>query len=959
MVAVSDAPAHADLLGRNREFSRITDVVFGRGGSQCVAFLRGDPGVGKTFLLDAADDLAVASGIRVLRASGVENETAMVFSSLHQLLYPVLDLSGQLGARERAAILAALDGGGPVDSQLTGIAAAALDLVSLAAKSQPLLLVLDDVQWFDQASAEVLAFVVRRLRGIDAATLICARSGADTAFDSSRLPEIDVRPLEADDANLLLTRISPQLESGVRERVLAGADGNPLALEELARASVDNEAAVTELSIELPLSRRLERIYAARVDELSEQVRGELLRAALSGQIGWGSSENRPAAGLYTPHHAEEAVALGLLVGEPSGLGYRFRHPLVRSAIVQASTGAERRAAHADLALVSAAYPERRAWHLAGAATEPDESVALALVEAARLVTMRGGASSAVSALTRAAELSPNIMDRSRRLADAAYIAGQSAQLEVSAHLLEESRRGPVDDADPYAATVSEMYILLYRNGEVNDAHRGLLRVLRTAPTDSASTEALQRALNVLITFSLFSGDARVWASTDSEIERFGPRVDAVTHVYRDAWGDVARSGHSVRFRLAENFDDVEANREPWSAMRYAVAAFYVDAVADYRNYVHRIVDHEGAAGAITNVMVGLEVLALDYIAMGELDSADATARRGLGLAETHGYALFAHQFTGYLGMTAALRGHSVEADRHRAAVDRWGRERSVGLLTQYASLIGTANALAQGDWEGAYRHATSVTTPGTFTPHSEQAPRMLLDLVEAAVLSGRKEEARAHALAARDARFELISPRYELMTLGALAFSAENVSVSEHSAVRRDQGSTRSLYEQALAVEGASEFAFDYARVRLNYGGWLRRNRELTRARDELARALAAFELVGAEPWAERARQELRAAGVAATQLPETDRASRTGPRATTLSPQEIEIARLAAQGLTNKQIGAQLFLSARTVSSHLYKIFPKLGIVSRSSLRDALEQERPDAVPESSGAVIDQSGD
>ncbi len=941
MGGVSGGPERTEPLGRDREFARMTEVVFGRGGSQCVVFLRGEPGVGKTFLLDAADALAVASGIRVLRASGVENEMAIDFSSLHQLLYPVLGLTARLGERERGVILAALGRGDPVGSQLTGVAAAALDLVSLAAGSQPLLLVLDDVQWFDHASAEVLAYVVRRLRGIDAATLISARAGASTVFDSGRLPEIDVRPLTSHDADLLLTRISPQLEPGLRARVLAGADGNPLALEELVRASVSNELVVSELPVDLPLSSRLERIYAARLDELSEQVRGELLRAALSGQIGWGGSDHRLATELYTPHHAEEAVALGLLVRDSSGIGHRFRHPLVRSAIVQGSTASERRAAHADLAAVSAAYPERQAWHLAAAATEPDEGIALALVGAARLVTLRGGASSAVSALTRAAELSPNIKDRSRRLADAAYIAGQSAQLEVSARLLEESRRGPVDDVDPYATTVSEMYILLYRNGEVNDAHRGLLKVLRTAPTDAASPEALQRALNVLITFSLFSGDARVWASTDAELERFGSRVDPISHVLRDAWGDVARAGHSVRSRLAENFDDVEANREPWTAVRYAVAAFYVDAVADYRHYVHRIVDQEGATGAITNMMVGLEVLALDYIAMGELDSADATALQGRELAEAHGYALFAHQFMGYLGMTAALRGHTGEAERYRAAVDRWGRERAVGLLVQYASLIGTVSALGRGDWEGAYRHASSVTTPGTFSPHSEQAPRMVLDLVEAAVFSGRKDEARAHALAARDAGFESISARYELMTLAALAITSENADPTDDGVGRQAPETPRSLYRRALAVDGASEFAFDHARVRLDYGAWLRRNRELTLARDELGQALTAFEQIGAVPWAERTRQELRAAGVAATQVPQTD-PYRPVSR---LSPQEIEIAELAAQGLTNKQIGAQLFLSARTVGSHLYKIFPKLGISSRSSLGRALEDVRPES--------------
>jgi DNA-binding CsgD family transcriptional regulator len=925
---MSGRAAGLELIGRDRELSLIDDVVTRRPGSERVVFLRGDAGVGKTSLLDTAEEQAVESGLRVLRAWGVENETAIVFSSLHQLLYPILDSTALLSPHQEAVVLNAFGGGTDRSgSDQTGLATAILELLSTAARSHPLLLVLDDVQWFDRSSAEVLAYVVRRLRGSNTATLICARSNWTTVFDSTRLREIEVLPLSPHHAESLLARLHPRLEPRLRERVLADADGNPLALEELPRsASVAEVTGSSELPTDLPLSRRLEAIYASRVDELSPEVSAELLRAALSGKIGWDGLGEASTAGRYAPHHAEEAVALGLLVADPRGRGYRFRHPLVRSAIVQHATEAERRAAHADLAELSVAYPERRAWHLSAAATGPDESVALALVEAARLVTLRGGASSAISALTRAAELSPNVMDRSRRLADAAYIAGQSAQLEVSAQLVEQSRQGPADDADPYAAAVSEMYIRLYRNGEVNDAHRGLLKALRSAPAESASPAALQRAINVLITFSLFSGDPRIWASTDAELERFGVRVEDISRVYRDAWGDIARTGHSVRARLADNFDNAEAEREPWSAVRYAVAAFYVDAVADYRHHVHRIVDREGATGAVTNVMVGLEVLALDYITMGELDAADSAARRGLELAESHGYGLFAHQFMGYLGMTAALRGSAEEAERLRIAVDRWGRERAVGLLIQYAALIATLNALGQGDWETAYRHASGVTTPGEFTPHSEQAPRMLLDLVEAALFSGRRDLARHHAVAARDAGFERISARYELMTLGTLAMTAD------------DSDTPRELYVRALAVPGASEFAFDHARIRLGYGSWLRRAREATLARAELAEALGAFERIGAEPWAERARQELRAAGVIAAHASDPDALPSPSRGADRLTAQELEIARLAARGRTNKEIGAQLFLSARTVSSHLYKIFPKLGIASRSSLREAL---------------------
>lgn len=930
-----DTPSRSLLVGRDRELTRIDAIVTGRSASQRVLLLRGEAGVGKTCLLDAADERAVALGIKVLRASGVENEADIAFSGLHQLLRPLLHRALEVDPRQKAVILGALGQGSLTVSDHTMVMIAALELLDAAAEETSLLVILDDVQWFDPSSGAVLAYIVRRLDGFKAAALVAARSNLATIFDSARLPELELGPLTVEDATYLLATLHPDLGPQVRKRVLADAEGNPLAIEELPRSlGQEGLSELSKLPAELPLSKRLESVFARRVDELPPHIRKELLLAALDGQSGWLASGETRSASYYSPPDADEAFALGLLVRDSTGSGYRFRHPLVRSAIVQHATGAQRRAAHAELASFSASDPERWAWHLAAAATGPDERVAQALVEAARLVTLRGGAGSAISALTRAAELSTNVVDRSRRLADAAYVAGQSAQLEVSARLLEESRSLPVDEADPYAATVAEMYIRFYRNGEVNDAHRGLLGILRSSPVGAASPQALQRALNVLITFSLFSGDPGIWASTDAALLRFGSRVSEITHVIRDAWGDIVGNGHSVRSRLASTFNSAEAEREPWSAVRYAVSAFYVDAVGDYRQYVHRIVDRESASGAVTNLMVGLEVLALDYINMGELVSAEATSKRGLGIATEHGYGLFAHQFTGYLAMIAALRGSAAEADRLRAIVEQWGRERSIGLLVQYAALVATQNHLAQGQWEAAFRSATTITMPGTFTRHSEQAPRMVLDLVEAALFSGRSELARQHAIAARDAGLEQISARYELLTLGALAMTTpeppgKSSSLSENS-------ETQTLYLRALGVPGAGLFPFDHARVRLSYGRWLRRSREPGLARAELEEALGVFNRVGAEPWAERTRQELRAAGGSPGRPGEARTGLSSGPDLLTV--QELEIARMAARGGSNKEIGAQLFLSPRTIGSHLYKVFPKLGISNRAQLRDAL---------------------
>ncbi|MFG2358411.1 LuxR C-terminal-related transcriptional regulator [Streptomyces sp. NPDC048521] len=315
--------------------------------------------------------------------------------------------------------------------------------------------------------------------------------------------------------------------------------------------------------------------------------------------------------------------------------------------------------------------------------------------------------------------------------------------------------------------------------------------------------------------------------------------------------------------------------------------------------------------------MTLLQLLMLDHMGAGRWDEAEQTGRRGLELTTRHGYALFAHQFRAFLAMLAAYRGDTDSADGHRRAVEAWAGPRRIGYLTQYANAVGVMTALARSDHATAYRFATAITAPGEFAPHSQQAPRTLLDFVEAAVRSGHLGEARRHAQAALAAGLPALSPRLALVTAGAQAMTAQEEDAS-------------GLYEHALALPGAALFPFEAARIRLAHGERLRRDHETTAAREQLEVALRILTDLGGHPWAERARAELTATGVGI---------GTRGGGWQSLTVQERQIAQLAATGLTNKEIGAKLFLSPRTVSSHLYRIFPKLGITSRAALRDALD--------------------
>ncbi|MGV9380443.1 AAA family ATPase [Nonomuraea sp. NPDC003707] len=887
---------HGELVGRDEERSRLVALLGDEAGP--VLVLWGEAGLGKTALLDGL--AAAAAGFRVVRGAGAEAERDLAYAGLHQLISPLLPDSAGLDPGHRAAIDAAFTGTTGAAPQVMALGIAVLDLLTLVSAATPLLLVVDDGQWLDAPSAQVLAFTARRLAGTAVRVAIAVRAEVPSPFDGAGLPELVLEPLTEHAAAELLDLRQAGLDPYRRNLILRTAAGNPLALLELPRSTLLDSGTMT-------LSRRLEQVYGGRLRELPKQERGELLRAALDG-AGAGSARGVGAV-RYRMRGVGRAVEAGLLAPDPAGGEPVFRHPLVRSAVVQAATPNERRAAHADLARLYRDSPERRAVHLAAATVDPDDDVAAALEVAAVSATRRGGAAIAITWLTRAAELSRRSADRSRLLADAAFVAGQAGLLDTAQGLAEDAA------VDGPAAVITAGFVALYRDGDVAANHRRISALLESGIDDARLTE---RALSLLLAISQFAVDPVRWARTDALFDRFGDGVSPSTAIVRDTWGDVVNRGHGVPERIAEVLAGPAAVA-PWHAMRLMVSAFYLGVLGEHRALLRRMVDREAESGAVTSVMTLLQVVMLDQIATGAWAEAEQTGRRGLDLTTEHGYGLFAQAFRAFLGLLAAYRGDLARARELQAAVDAWGRPRGVGFLTEYAEAIGAAAALSEGEYETAYAYAAGITTPGGFTRYSQQATRTLLDLVEAATHTGRHAAARAHAEAARDAGLPALSPRLALLTAGALAITAP-------------QEEAGALFAAAVAHPAGAAFPFELARIRLAYGVWLRRARELVLARQALTEALGAFDRLGAVTWAERARTELRAAG-------KPTRAHRDA--VATLTPHERQIAELAATGLSNREIGARLFLSPRTVGAHLYKIFPKLGITSRASLRDALRMD------------------
>ncbi|WP_031010201.1 ATP-binding protein [Streptomyces sp. NRRL F-5727] len=904
------------MIGREREQKVLSEFVTAPGGQALV--LRGEAGVGKSTLLEHVVGLAHTHGHRVVRAAGVEAESELPFAGLHQFLYPLLSHIDRLDDVHRRVfdVVFGRNEGSPPSVMTLGIAV--LDLLSLAASEQPLMLVLDDGQWLDASSTEVCGFVGRRLTGSSVRLVVGLRSDVPSGFDTAALSELTVTTLSARASEELLNTRYPGLAPRIRRLVLDEAQGNALALLELppyvrgAPQARGPEAALGIRGVTLP--QRLQQVYGSRIKGLGDGVRAELLRGALDG-VEAGSASGHTRGTRYRMSDVDEAAAAGLLDIDPAGGTFVFRHPLVRSTVVQMATPNERRAAHAVLARVHHDDLERRATHLAASTVDPDEEVAATLEAAADSATLQGGAMAAVAWLTRAAELSESPTERSRRLGSAAYVAGHSGLLGQARQLI-HSDTGPGGHESP-ASVIASGYVAFFEDGDVRSSQRQVFATIENLRDEGVREpdENLTRLIDLLLAINQYASDATAWERTHELLAPLGDLVSPYSRIYQDAWGDVVRRGAGVRRRVEQAFSDLR-RLEPWDITRLGAASYHVDMLSQYRPLIQRTMDREMETGALADAMTMQHLVMLDQMAVGEWDEAERTGQLSLELTAAHGHGLFVQHTRAYLGLLAAMRGQVERARELQASVDSWARPRGVGFLTQITDAIGTTAALAEGDYEAAYLHAIGITPPGTFHPYAHQASRTLLDLVEAAVHTGRARQARTHALAARDAGLPDISPRLALTTYGALAMTAT------------DQAEADQMYRQAETHPAATHFPFELARIHLAHGIRLRHTSGRKAARHPLTLAYDTFRRLGARTWAERAQAELRTAGAQAT------------PSAflTALTWQERRIADLAAGGLTNKEIGERMHLSPRTVSSHLYRVFPKLGITSRAALRDAL---------------------
>ena len=893
------------ILGRDRELDAIAGLLDGVGERGGALLVRGEPGIGKSTLLREATRRASGSGMRVLGTTGVHAETHLPFAGLHQLLLPVLDHLDALPAPHREAVQAAFGMSGAPAPDLFRIALAALELIGDAAADAPVLLAVEDAHWLDAATADVLAFVARRLESEPVALLATLRDAPAISLGEAGLPELRLEGLGEGAAAAVLDHHAPSLEPAVRERLFREAEGNPLALVEL---PVPWQRDGAELSQWLPLTARLEQAFAARGSELPAGTRTLLLLAAVDD--GGLLAEVLDAAGRFPGVEAtldalEPAVSARLI--ELDDMRVRFRHPLVRSAIHQAASASQRQAAHAALAEALVGQPGRRVWHRAASVIGADEEVAAELEDAAALAQRRGDIVAAVAALERAAGVSPDAGRRARRLLRAGELAVELGRRDLAERMLREVE--PLEPGQLAHARITWIREMI-QAGIPGEAGRAAL--VRAAELARAEGET-DLALNLLWLVA-----SRCWWNDPGPEARrlvleaalrIGTVDDDLRILSIVAYVAPAEQGELIHDRLAmAPAGDAGATRLLGSA---AVTIGAFDQAATLLAAAAAELRDQGRLGHLSRVLV-LRAWAATFV--GDWDVALPAAEEAGRLAVETGEPVWAGGAQLVAAMLGALRGQHDEALSHAAAAEQAVLPTGAAFMLAGVQLARGLAALGAGRHEDAYGHLLRVFDPEDPAHHPFMRCWMIGDLAEAALHGGTREEAAA-LLAAIEA-----GPVSSPYGLAAIRFARALLAAPAEAGA---------LYQDALGSE-VRRWPFLRARVLLAYGAWLRRERRVAESRAPLRAAREAFDALGAGPWSDRARQELRASG-------ETSRRRATDAR-DELTPQELQIAQLAAEGLSNREIGQTLYLSHRTVGSHLYRIFPKLGITSRSELPGAL---------------------
>ncbi|MFI1051722.1 AAA family ATPase [Streptomyces griseoruber] len=898
------------VVGRETETAEIMRRVASDRSRSEVLILTGEPGAGKSVLLDLAADRARREGGRVLRAVGSESEAHLGFAGLHQLLRPVLGELDRLPARQRTALRAVLGLGEcpeAPDGMLVGLAV--LTLVSDLAESAPLLVVVDDAQWIDRASLDVLSFVARRMDSEPVTLLVGVRAAAVLPGLGKGYERLEIGPLSGEAAARLLDRQPTPPTGRTRVRILQEAAGNPLALVELARASAKRRLGGSGMEGPLPVTDRLERIFAEQAEFLPEATRRPLLLlAAADATDALMASRGLPEADDKAWVPAERA---GLV--RQDGPWISFRHPLIRSAVYHAASFEERRQAHLALVELLIEEPDRRAWHLAAATMRPDEDVSAALQRTADRARRRGGYAAAAAALERAAELSPRRADQARLLTEAAVMAVFTGQLGWVEHLAAEVRGRSEDPALISRASLATGQLMTLRR------HHAAAFALLTRIAAEAAAAHSPRVLDALAAAAVvcyYSGEE----SHQQKIEDLLCAMpDSTAGGALRAWVLAVSDPNGAGASLAPALPGLiaAAKDDAGGLTALAIVAWLLDQTALAARTFDEAFDRWQARGSLPDGL-GCAV-GWAYLEQGRWADARSVAAEiaavasaaGLDHAEACAHALDATVLA-LLGEPAdARRG----AERALVLVDPL-ESRSVAVSARRA--LGLA-AVAEGDYDTAYTQFRSAFTDDGDPVHYHVSYTVLAELAAAAVRRGRQQD--AAELLERSAR-----------RLGTGVSARITALLNRGRALLAEPDHAEPYFQAALADDTGEQWPFERAQTRLDYGEWLRRQRRIAEARPLLTAALDTFQRLGARPWIERAKAELRAAGIEA--------ASSVVPSAfTELSPQQQQIVQLAARGLTNREIGEKLFLSPRTVGSHLYRVFPKLGITARSQLRDVIE--------------------
>lgn len=910
------------LYGRRAEQRVIAGVLTrARSGRSGVLVIRGEAGIGKSALLEHA--VAETADMTVLRGGGVETEAELPFAGLHLLLRPVLGRLGDLPPPQAAALRGALalpggEGQSAEDRFLVGLGV--LTLLAELADEQPLLCVIDDAQWLDRASADALFFAARRLDAESIAMLFAARDDG-YAFVAPGLAELRLGGLDDDAATELLTASAGDLEPRARDRIMQEAAGNPLALIELPAVLSPGQrgSELSPLAFHIgtvsPAS-RVHDAYRDRLRRLPESAQAMLLLAAADDTADLGTVTRAADVLGFSPEDLEPAERAGLVHAGEGGV--TFRHPLLRAAAYHNATLSLKLAAHRALAQVldGTENADRRAWHLAAASAGPDDEVATELEHAAERARMRTGYAAASSAYARAAQLTADRENRARRLVAAAEAAVDAGRMERARELAAQATRfGTIPRVLARAARIRAA--LEFDQGSPRAAHGMLIAAAGSITAEEPGAAAWM--LIEAVRNSLFAGDPASAQEAVAQLKAMSLPDGAPPPSFIAALAGLAdllavNPARGIP-RILGWLTASPPAPAAITADRFLAAALALivgDDVGTYERTTSLTADcrEQGAIGLLPMALHGLSIA---QIQRGRYRDAADCAEEGLRLAKDTGQWARAWHLRAILSWLAAVAG---DGDRCRSLA-----EESVGYAVRHEFAL----AAAWGEWAlalldlgcgaagAALARFESTIDRGTY--HPMLARLYAPDQVEAAVRIGEPDRAREAA-----ARFEQWAVATGQSWAAAVAARCRALLSLDGDAERH--------FAEAVRLHELGGRLFEHARTRLAYGEWLRRERRRVDARLQLGAALETFSELGAAPWAERARAELRATGA-----PVTAGADAAGP-ISRLTAQELQVVRLAALGKTNREIASQLFLSPRTIGYHLYKAYPKLGISSRTEL-------------------------